>query len=236
MFAITGDSGLQTFRGDGTQELTLRGRQLATSPERLAASDATGLWVLSCCSAAPRAHQLTQRRDPATLTAIGDPQDGSPLPGSLLAAGPAGVWLLDGSTGALRRVDKPELAPGEADIEPHPARLPHDLLAVGTEGPVLATSDRLISADADGVTLAATLPAGEHDPHALAVTGTTAYLAFADQIIRYDLARESFGETASYAVPGVTAMTAGSDGVWASTNAGLVRVDRLPSVGPGPRR
>lgn len=220
---------MRAFKADGTAERTLSPATLGSSAESLAASPATGLWMLSCCGAAPAGQALVQQRDAASLAPLGSHREFAPF-GGLLAAGPSGVWFADGDSGQLRRASGLDRPADDPVVEDHPDQLGHDLLAVASVGPVLVQPRELLTVDAKTLAVRRTaLPAGLASPTALTVANT-GYLAFADRIVRCDLA--ALTETGTYPITGVTALTAGPDGVWAATSGRLIRVDTLPAHPP----
>lgn len=138
-----------------------------------------------------------------------------------MIAGDAGIWFLTEAGNAIYRIDRSLVTKITLARAAYPSQV---LTAMGNRGPVLVTPDRTLKTVVGAAVRSVALPDTESPPRALTATGTTAYIAYPDHVMTYDLMTLTQG--ASIPVSGVTAMTAGPDGVWAATDGSLIQLAR----------
>jgi outer membrane protein assembly factor BamB len=217
LFDVRFDTGQLEAR-DATSGVVLRtAKQPAETPALTAQGN--GLWVTECCQG-PTPSQTVLMVDPSTLTNTTEEFVAQEGETPQLAAGPAGVWLLNEPSYQLLRVDTPHriviLMQGSAAQ-----------VAVGTS--VVLVADDLGHVTGYNPTTGALefqleygVTQSDIVPTAAAIDGDDLYVAIPGHVLEFSIARKAkIGD-----VTGLNAqrLSVGPHGVWAATDGSLVQI------------
>lgn len=218
LFDVRFDTGQLEAR-DASSGAVLRTAKQQAETDALTAQG-NRLWVTECCRASTPS-QTIQTVDPSTLDAITQTVVAQEGETPQLAAGPAGVWLLDETSTQLQRVDTPR-----GPVIPLPGN--HGQLAVGAS--VVVVADGFASVRGYNATNGALEfflgfdVSGDESvvPQAVAIDGDTIYVAIPGHVLEFSIAkRAKIGDVTGL---NVQRFSVGPHGVWAATDGSVVQI------------
>ncbi|HEY5199856.1 MAG TPA: hypothetical protein VIJ31_03020 [Acidothermaceae bacterium] len=218
LFDVRFDTGQLEAR-DSSSGVVLRATKQPAETDTLTAQG-NRLWVSECCrGSSPSQTVLTV--DPSTLVATTEvivAQEGET---PQLAAGAAGVWLINEASTQLQRVDTPH-----GIVIPLPGN--DTGLAVGASVVVLADdSGRVMGYDPTTGALLFSLQFGVAEdggvvPRAVAIDGDTLYVAIPGHVLEFSIAKKAkVGDVTGL---DVQRLSVGEHGVWAATDGSVVQI------------
>jgi hypothetical protein len=219
LFDVRFDTGQLEAR-NATSGVVVRSAKLQAETNTLTARG-NQLWVTACCRSSTPS-QTVQTIDPSTwavTTAVVVAQEGET---AQIAAGPAGVWVINDDSTWLERVDSPHVVvigfaqPGNAGQVAVGASVVVVANGVGQLDVYNATTGKAVSQFEYGVALS------DVTPTAAAIDGDTVYVAIPGHVLEFSIAKKAkIGD-----VTGLNAqrLSVGPHGVWAATDGSVVQI------------